>query len=64
MRLPEEFLNGVPLEPSDFLDGGGHAPLCLARRLTGKCARIAQVVPFAMPFASALWAALAAALQH
>eukprot|EP00971_Amphidinium_carterae_P136837 2711202-Amphidinium_carterae.1 len=33
-----------------MLSDGGHAPLALARRLTGRCARIAQAVHLANPF--------------
>eukprot|EP00971_Amphidinium_carterae_P201647 4001365-Amphidinium_carterae.1 len=41
--------------------GTGHESLVCARRLMGRCARIAKIVPQAAPFSSAFWVALAAA---
>ena len=59
--LPPGFLADLfeLLEP--FVAGTGHASLAAARRVVGKCARVAYVVPDAAPFAAALWGALGGA---
>ncbi|CAK0887156.1 unnamed protein product, partial [Prorocentrum cordatum] len=61
VMLPTEFLADLfrLLEP--FAAGSGHASVAAARRVVGKCARVAYVVPDAAPFAAALWGALAGA---
>eukprot|EP00971_Amphidinium_carterae_P339300 6477003-Amphidinium_carterae.2 len=61
MSLPDEYLEVVREDLKKFVGATGHESLACARRLTGRCARIAQIVPQATPFSSALWAALAAA---
>eukprot|EP00971_Amphidinium_carterae_P328617 6460585-Amphidinium_carterae.1 len=60
MSLPDEYLDVVREDLLKFVGGTGHEALACARRLTGRCSRIAQIVPQATPFSMALWAALAA----
>eukprot|EP00971_Amphidinium_carterae_P308620 6132899-Amphidinium_carterae.1 len=60
-QCPRSRVDWCAVLPSARSESGGHVPLELARRLTGRCARIAQVVHIAIPFSASLWAALAAA---
>ena len=61
MTLTDEFIKSARTALRPFLRRNGSAPLSAARSAVGKCARVAQIVPTAVPFASAMWAALTGA---
>ena len=61
MKIPEAFVQAVLLDLDAFLGSDRSVPASVAERLVGRTGRIAQIVPSARPFASALYAAKAAA---
>ncbi|CAK0871843.1 unnamed protein product [Prorocentrum cordatum] len=61
VMLPDEFLTNLSMLLGPVAAGSGHASLASARRVVGKCARVAYVAPGAAPFAAALWGAPAGA---
>jgi len=63
MSLTSEFIESTLQATTPFLRKRGSAPLSAARSLVGKAARVAQVVPDAMPFSAALRAALTDSLR-
>eukprot|EP00959_Pyramimonas_sp_CCMP1952_P295599 6182725-Pyramimonas_sp.AAC.1 len=63
MGLAADFLVTVSEALRPFLGRRGFAALKGARVLCGRAARVAQVVPAATPFASALWSALGGAAR-
>ena len=64
MTLTDDFIASLLQILEPFRHRRGTAPLSQARSLTGKAARVAQVVPEATPFAAALWAALSDCLKN
>jgi hypothetical protein len=60
MELPADYLVNLVEVLAPFCEEEGMASLKDAERMTGKANRVAQVVPNARPFVSALYAALAA----
>jgi len=58
MEVTEEYAEGLKESLRPLAAHSGTTPLKEARKAVGRAQRVAQVVPEAQPFASALWAAL------
>ena len=64
MSLPPEYLESVAAALAPLTSKTGSTSVRAARTAVGKAARVAQVVPEAMPFAGSLSAALTASLRQ
>ena len=58
MEVTEEYAAGLRVSLRPLAATSGITPIREARKAVGRAQRVAQVVPEAQPFASALWAAL------
>ena len=63
MEITPQFRDTLVAGLSPLRAGKGHVSTSQARRVVGQAQCLAQVVPEAQPWASAMWAALTAALQ-
>ena len=63
LALTDEFVASTLALLERFCRRSGCETLARARSVVGKCARVAQIVPDARPFAGAMWAALTAAIK-
>ena len=63
VELPAEYLTELHKLLKVLTGPCRTASLSEARRLVGKCARVAYIVPDAVPFAAAMWGALAGSLR-
>eukprot|EP00971_Amphidinium_carterae_P174657 3462078-Amphidinium_carterae.2 len=64
MELPLDFIKLLAGDLDQLCAPRGVAPLAVARRAVGRVSRVAQIVPEARPFSSALWAALTDAMAE
>eukprot|EP00971_Amphidinium_carterae_P195836 3886184-Amphidinium_carterae.1 len=62
LELPLDFLKLLASDLEQLSAPRGVATVTLARRAVGRASRVAQIVPEARPFSSALWAALTDAM--
>ena len=58
MRLPQKFTEELVHQLGPFCADKGHSPRKAAEVVVGRVGRVAQVIPEARPFSTALWAAL------
>ena len=58
MRLPDKFAEDLVEQLAPFCSDSGHSARKAAEVVVGRVSRVAQVVPEARPFSTAMWAAL------
>ena len=63
MTITPQFQEALQTSLAPLRKGTGHASINHARKAVGQAQRFAQVIPESQPWASALWAALTAAMQ-